>query len=89
MEITVRSGSDPVKDERRPQFAAAATFLQPGPLALVRIPLAARADTHAGVMRTLVEGFKVNPGSLREDSVEFRALTALTTAVGVMEINTP
>ena len=87
MEITVRSGATPVAGEKAAQFAAAATFLQPGPLALKRIPLAAKSDTYHGVMQTLIEGFKVTPSSHDKDSVEFRVLTALTTANGVVDLD--
>jgi hypothetical protein len=84
MEITVRRASTPgLSDDRQP-FSAAATFLQPGALALKRIPLSASAPTYSGVMQTLVEGFKVSPGGHDHESVEFRVLTALTTATGVV-----
>ena len=87
MEITVRGDSVPAQGDKVPQFSAAATFLQPGPLALKRIPLQARSDSHRGVMQTLIEGFKVTPASHDKDSVEFRVLTALTTATGVVDLD--
>lgn len=87
MEITVRGGSFPAAGETGMQFAAAATFLQSGPLALKRIPLAARADSYSGVMQVLTKGFKVNPASHEKDSVEFRVLTALIHAVGVVDMD--
>src|SRR3954466_7785845 len=81
MEITVRGGVLPVAGETGLQFSAGASFLQSGPLALKRIPLAARSDTYTGVMQALTKGFKVNPASHDKDSIEFRVLTALTIAV--------
>src|SRR3954462_1649214 len=82
MEITVRGGMFPTAGEAGLQYAAGAIFLQSGPLALKRIPLAARSDTYAGVMKTLTKGFKVTPASHDKDSIEFRVLTALISAVG-------
>ena len=87
MEITVRGGPSPVAGETGQQFAAAATFLQSGPLALKRIPLQARSDSYRGVMRTLVEGFKVTPASHDKDSIEFRVLTALINGTGVVDLD--
>lgn len=88
MEVTVRGKSSMgANGETGPQFGAAVTFLQPGPLALKRIPLSAQASSHSGVMRVLVEGFKVTPSSHEADSVEFRVLTALTTAQGVIDLS--
>lgn len=88
MEITVRRGTSPaVAGERNQPFGAAVTFLQPGPRALERIPLAARSDTYSGAMHTLTEGFKITPGAHDKDSVEFRVLTALCQATGVVELN--
>jgi hypothetical protein len=88
MEITVRGKpSLTAAGEPSAQFGAAVTFLQSGPLALKRIPLGAQADSHAGVMRALVEGFKVTPSSYEKDSLEFRVLTALTLATGVVDLN--
>ena len=87
MEITVRGTPSAVAGETGQQFSAAATFLQSGPLALKRIPLQARSDTYHGVMQALVQGFKVTPASHAEHSVEFRVLTALTTAAGVVDLN--
>ena len=88
MEITVRGKPSITTDgETTAQFGAAVTFLQPGPLALKRIPLSAQASSHSGVMRVLIEGFKITPSSHEKDSIEFRVLTALTTAAGVIDLN--
>ncbi|MEN9401402.1 MAG: hypothetical protein RL091_105 [Verrucomicrobiota bacterium] len=84
MEITVRRATTAGVADDRQAFAAAATFLQPGPLALKRIPLSASAPTYSGVMQTLIDGFKISPGGHDQGSVEFRVLTALTTATGVV-----
>jgi hypothetical protein len=86
MEITVRRGLATVGDEREAPFGAAVTFLQPGPRALERIPLAAKSPTYSGAMHALTAGFKVTPGAHDKDSVEFRVLTALCQATGVVEI---
>ena len=87
MEITVRSGPSPIKGDKGLQFSAAASFLQAGPLALKRIPLAAHADTYRGVMQTLIGGFTVTPASHDEHSVEFRVLTALINGTGVVDVD--
>ena len=87
MEITVRGTPSPVAGETGQHFAAAACFLQAGPLALKRIPLQARGDTHRAVMRALVEGFKVTPASHDANSVEFRVLTALINGEGVVDVD--
>jgi hypothetical protein len=87
MEITVRRGTAPTGSERQQAFGAAVTFLQPGPRALERIPLAARSDTYGGAMLALTEGFKVNPSAHAEESVEFRVLTALCHAKGVVDLD--
>lgn len=87
MEITVRRAASSLSDERTPPFIAAVTFLQPGPRALERIPLSARAPTHGGAMLALTEGFKVTPGAHDKDSVEFRVLNALCRATGVVEMD--
>lgn len=84
MEITVRRATSPGVADDRQDFIAAATFLQPGPLALKRIPLSAHATTYRGVMQTLIEGFKVSLSVHDQNSVEFRVLTALTVATGVV-----
>jgi hypothetical protein len=87
MEITVRRGTPSGGGERPQAFGAAVTFLQPGPRALERIPLAARSDTYSGAMLALTEGFKVNPAAHDEQSVEFRVLTALCNAKGVVDLD--
>lgn len=86
IEITVRPS--PLGDgENGQQFGAAATFLQAGARALERIKLSAKAPSHAGVMRILTTGFKVNVGSYDDGSVEQRVLQALCNASGVVEVN--
>jgi len=87
MEITVRRSSSPTEDNSLLPFGAAATFIQAGPLALKRIPLAARAATYGEVMQSLTAGFKLSLGSHDRNSVEFRVLTALTTATGVVIVD--
>ncbi len=87
MEITVRRGPAHAEGERNQPFMAAVTFLLPGPLALERIPLAARSDTYSGAMHTLTAGFKVTPNTYEKDTPEFRVLTALCTAQGVIDLN--
>jgi len=87
MEITVRRGGAVPAGERNQPFVAAVTFLQPGPRALERIPLAARSDTYSGALHTLTEGFKVTPGAHDKDSVEFRVLHALCHATGVVDLD--
>lgn len=84
MEITVRRATSPGVADDRQAFTAAATFLQPGPLALKRIPLSANSTTYRGVMQNLIEGFKISLGVHDQNSVEFRVLTALTIATGVV-----
>ncbi|HET7536035.1 MAG TPA: hypothetical protein VFJ90_06260 [Candidatus Didemnitutus sp.] len=86
MEITVRP-APPSDSGNGQQFGAAATFLQSGSRALERIKLAANAPTHTGVMRMLTSGFKVNPGSYEDGSIEYRVLTALCAATGVVEVD--
>lgn len=87
MEITVRRGPSTEAGERVQPYIAAVTFLQPGPRALERIPLSARANTYGGAMLALTEGFKVTPAAHDKDSVEFRVLTALCEATGVVDLN--
>jgi hypothetical protein len=88
MEITVRSGAELSDGNRAHRFGAAVTFLQPGPKALVRIPLAVRAGSHREAMLALTEGFKVTIDSRDKESVEHRVLTALCRATGVVELHT-
>lgn len=85
MEISVRCGPVPSAGDRSLQFGASASFIGHGPRALERIPLSARADTYLGAMRTLTEGFKVNPRSHDSSTVEFRVLTALCSAAEIVE----
>lgn len=87
MEITVRSNPAHPEGESQKHFAAAVTFLQPGPRALERIPLAAKSGTYSGVMHILTVGFKVTPGAHDKHSVEFRVLTALCHAQGVVDMD--
>lgn len=86
MEITVRRGPTPATGERPDPFGAAVTFLQPGSRALERIPLSVRSESHRGALQTLTDGFKVNPAAHDKDSVEFRVLTALCQASGVVDL---
>lgn len=87
MEITVRSLPLHEDGATEQQFGAAATFLQPGPRALERIKLSAKAGSHRGVMLALTTGFKINPDAHSRDSAEFRVLTALCTAKGVVDLH--
>ena len=87
IEITVRRGATLSGTPPTLQFGAAATFLQPGARALERIPLAAKANTYTGVMQALTEGFKINPDAYAKDTPEYRVLTALCTATGVVDVN--
>jgi hypothetical protein len=87
MEVTVRRGASSGASERAQAFGAAVTFLQPGPRALERIPLGAKSDTYGGAMLALTEGFKVNLAAHEEQSVEFRVLTALCHAKGVVDLD--
>jgi hypothetical protein len=87
MEVTVRRGSVPETGGRQPPFVAGLSFLQPGPRALERIPLAAKADSYSGALRILTEGFKVNLNSHAEQSVEFRVLSALCQTKGVVDLD--
>lgn len=87
MEITVRRGPNSADGEPSKHFAWAVTFLQPGPRALERIQLSARADTYGGALHALTEGFKVTTGSHGKDSIEFRVLNALCHATGVVDLD--
>jgi hypothetical protein len=87
MEITVRRGTPPPDDNRVQPYVAAVTYLQPGPRALERIPLSAKANTYAGAMNALIEGFRVTPTAHAKDSAEFRVLTALCIATGVVDLD--
>jgi hypothetical protein len=87
MEVTVRRDLPTANDTRLPPYVAAVTFLQPGPRALERIPLSARSDSYGGTMAALTGGFRVPLGAHRKDSVEFRVLTALCQATGVVDLN--
>jgi len=87
MEITVRRGAPNTAPGNGQPFIAAVTFLQPGPRALERIPLSARSATYGGAMLALTEGFRVTPTAHDKDSVEYRVLTALCEATGVVDLN--
>ena len=87
MEVTVRSGSQESRIETRDLYAAAAAFIGPGPRALERIQITPNAKTHTEVMKTLVTGFKVNPNAHDKESVNYRVLTALCTAQGVVDLD--
>lgn len=87
MEITVRPLPFPSEGDKEQQFAAAATFIQPGRRALERIRLSAKGASHREVMLALTTGFKVNAAAHDTDSPEYRVLTALCTAQGVVDIH--
>ncbi len=87
MEITVRPLPFPSEGDKEQQFGAAATFIQPGSRALQRIKLSVKAASHRGAMLALTTGFKVNPAAHGTDSPEYRILTALCHAQGVVDVN--
>jgi len=87
MEVTVRSGSVQGRVETQNLYAAAAAFIGHGPRALERIQITPNAKSHTEVMKTLVTGFKVTPGAHDKDSLDFRVLTALCTAQGVVDLD--
>ncbi len=87
MEITVRGAPAHGESEPKQHFGAAVTFLQPGPQALKRVQLSAKGATYSGVMQILTSGFKVTPGAHDKDSAEFRVLTALCHATGVVDLD--
>ena len=88
MEITVRRGSPDATDDRLIQpYRAAVTFLEAGPRALEHIPLSARGNTYTSVMSALTGGFQVSPGAHDKESAEYRVLTALCQAPGVVDLN--
>lgn len=87
MEVTVRSGSVQGRVEMQNLYAAAAAFIDHGPRALERIQITPNAKSHTEVMKTLVTGFKVTPAAHAKDSLDFRVLTALCTAQGVVDLD--
>ena len=87
MEVTVRRGPAHSADGREQPFVAGLAFLEAGPRALERITLSAKADTYKGAMHALTEGFKVNLAAHEAHSVEFRVLTALCNAKGVVDLD--
>jgi len=87
MEITVRRGPDAANGAPSKFYSGAVTFLEAGPRALTRIPLSAQADSYGGTIRALMEGFNVTATVHDEHSVEFRVLTALCIAEGVVELD--
>lgn len=89
MEITVRPTPAPAGGDVSQYFVAALNYLQAGPRALERIPLAARAPTYRGALDILVTGFKVNPNAHPKDTAEHRVLSALCAAEGVTDLNAP
>ena len=87
MEVTVRSGSADGQIETQKLYSAAAAFIGHGPRALERIQITPNAKSHTEVMKTLVTGFKVTPGAHDKESVNFRVLTALCHAQGVVDLD--
>lgn len=87
MEVTVRGLPAHADGEPKQLFGAAVTFLQSGPRALERVQLSAKGATYSSVMHILIEGFKVTPGAHDKESAEFRVLTALCHATGVVDLN--
>ncbi len=87
MEVTVRRGTGAETGSRAQPFVAGLSFLQPGPKALERILLSAKADSYSGAMRVLTEGFKVNLDGHAAESVEFRVLSALCQTKGVVDLD--
>ena len=87
MEVTVRRNLPAEAGGREQPFVAGLSFMQSGPRALERIPLAAKSDSYGGALRVLTEGFKVNPDAHQEDTVEFRVLTALCQSKGVVDLD--
>ena len=87
MEITVRRSPNAANGEPSKHFSGAAAFIEAGPRALTRIQLSARAETYGGALKALTEGFKINTSPHDKDSIEFRVLTALSTAQGVVELD--
>lgn len=87
MEVTVRRTAPGEHSGREQPFVAGLSFIQPGPRALERIPLAARSESYGGALRLLQEGFKVNPDAHAEHTVEFKVLTALCHTKGVVDLD--
>jgi hypothetical protein len=87
MEVTVRRGVASDAGGRQQPFVAGLAFLEAGPRALERIPLAVKSETYGGALLTLTEGFKVNPAAHDEHTVEFRVLTALCHTKGVVDLD--
>jgi len=87
MEVTVRSDTRQIKSGTQHHFAAAAAFIGHGPRALERIQLTPNAKTHGDVMKTLVTGFNVNPDAHEQDTLNYRVLSALCTAQGVIDVD--
>lgn len=87
MEVTVRSGNLQTKSEVRHLFAASAAFIGHGPRALERIQITPNAKTHGEVMKTLTTGFEVNPDAHDKDSINYRVLSALCVAQGVIDLD--
>lgn len=87
MEVTVRTGNEQGRTETPHHFCASAVFIGHGPRALERIRITPNAESHTAVMKTLVTGFKVNPGAHEPDSLNHRVLTALCSAPGVVNLD--
>jgi len=75
------------KAEARDLYAAAATFIQHGPKALERIQLTPSVASHGETMKSLLNGFVVNPDKHDKLSIEHRILSALCKAKGVQELD--
>lgn len=88
MEVTVRRGVEQGAGGRPPPFIAGLSFHQAGPRALERISLSVKTDSYGAALRLLTtEGFKVNPSAHDKLSPEYRALSALCRARGVIDLN--
>jgi hypothetical protein len=87
MEVTVRSGNQQSKPDAQHLFAGSAAFIGHGPRALERIQLTPSVKSHSEAMKSLVTGFKVNPNAHDKESLNYRVLTALCTAQGVVDLD--
>lgn len=87
MEVTVRLGLASETTTSKQRYIAGLSFIEAGPRALTRIPLAVKSSTYGEAMRLLTEGFKISPESHEEHSVEFRVLNALVATKGVVDLD--
>lgn len=87
MEVTVRSGTVKNKVEMPHLYAANAVFISHGRRALERIQLTPGVESHSAVMKTLITGFKVEPDAHDKDGLDYRVLTALCHAQGVVDLD--